>query len=43
MAATFAAQFPKVEMLTIEDFGGWKKAQAEHFDDGGIFDEIYKP
>lgn len=32
---------PKIKLLTIEDFGGWKKAQQDHFDDGGIFDEIY--
>jgi sulfate/thiosulfate transport system substrate-binding protein len=37
-------QFPKLELFTIDDvFGGWQKAQAEHFDDGGIFDLIYKP
>jgi sulfate/thiosulfate transport system substrate-binding protein len=36
----FAEKFPKVEMKTIEDFGGWKKAQAVHFDDGGLFDQI---
>ena len=24
-------------------FGGWKKAQATHFADGGVFDQIYKP
>jgi len=34
--------FPKIELLTIEDFGGWKKAQPEHFGDGGIFDKIYQ-
>jgi sulfate/thiosulfate transport system substrate-binding protein len=28
-------------MVTIEDFGGWTKAQKEHFGDGGIFDKIY--
>lgn len=39
----YAAQFPKIEFMTIADFGGWKKAQAEHFDDGAIFDQIYKP
>jgi len=22
-------------------FGGWKKAQATHFADGGTFDQIY--
>jgi len=40
----FTKQFPKLELFTIDDvFGGWKKAQAEHFDDGGVFDAIYKP
>ena len=24
-------------------FGGWQKAQATHFADGGIFDQIYQP
>lgn len=37
-------RFPKVELLSIDAvFGGWKKVQAQHFDDGGIFDQIYKP
>lgn len=37
-------QFAKVDLFTIEEaFGGWRKAQAEHFDDGGTFDQIYKP
>ena len=27
--------------VTIADFGGWKKAQPEHFGDGGTFDQIY--
>jgi sulfate/thiosulfate-binding protein len=35
--------FPKVDLVTIEDFGGWQKSQVEHFKDGGIFDQIYKP
>ncbi len=36
-------RFPKIELFTIEDvFGGWKKAQVEHFDDGGIFDQMIK-
>ena len=36
---------PNVKLVTIDDpiFGGWKKAQPEHFGDGGIFDQIYKP
>jgi len=33
--------FPKVELVTIKDFGGWAKAQKEHFGDGGVFDQIY--
>ncbi|MBN8531500.1 MAG: sulfate ABC transporter substrate-binding protein [Alphaproteobacteria bacterium] len=38
----YAERFPPVEMLQIDkDFGGWKDAQAKHFDDGGIFDQIY--
>ncbi len=38
------ARFPKIKLVTIDQvFGGWKKAQAEHFSDGGIFDQIYKP
>lgn len=40
--AAHANVFPKIELLTIEDFGGWKKAQPEHFGDGGIFDKIYQ-
>ncbi len=38
------ARFAKIKLVTIDQvFGGWKKAQAEHFSDGGIFDQIYKP
>lgn len=38
------ARFPKIKLVTIDQaFGGWKKAQAEHFSDGGIFDQIYRP
>lgn len=34
--------FPKLELFTITDLGGWKAAQAKHFADGGIFDQIYR-
>jgi sulfate/thiosulfate-binding protein len=38
------ARFPKVECFTIDEvFGGWQKAQQEHFSDGGVFDQIYTP
>jgi sulfate transport system substrate-binding protein len=33
--------FPDVKTFTIDGvFGGWSKAQAAHFDDGGVFDQI---
>ncbi len=35
------ARFPALDLVTIADFGGWKQAQAEHFGDGGTFDQIY--
>jgi sulfate transport system substrate-binding protein len=39
--AKYASQFSKVDLFTIDDvFGGWQKAQAKHFNDGGIFDQI---
>jgi sulfate transport system substrate-binding protein len=41
--ARYAAQFPKLELVTIEFFGGWAKAQSTHFADGGTFDRIYAP
>jgi sulfate transport system substrate-binding protein len=42
VATKYAAQFPKVNLFTVgEVFGGWKKAQATHFADGGVFDQIY--
>ena len=41
--AKYAATLPQVKTLvTIQDFGGWTKAQATHFADGGVFDQIYK-
>ena len=36
--------FAQIDLFTIEEvFGGWDKAQKEHFDDGGVFDQIYQP
>ncbi len=43
ITAKYANQFPKIDLFTIEMFGGWKKAQKEHFADDGVFDQIYKP
>jgi len=35
------ARFPKLDLVDIAHFGGWAKAQPEHFGDGGTFDQIY--
>ncbi|MBX9823874.1 MAG: sulfate ABC transporter substrate-binding protein [Xanthobacteraceae bacterium] len=37
-------RFPSIKLISIDDalFGGWAKAQPQHFGDGGVFDEIYK-
>ena len=44
IAARYAAQFANVDLITVdEEFGGWQKAQKTHFNDGGMFDKIYKP
>jgi sulfate transport system substrate-binding protein len=44
VAAKHAARFPKVKLVTVDAvFGGWQKAQATHFADGGVFDQIYAP
>jgi sulfate/thiosulfate-binding protein len=39
------ARFPDVKLVSIDDplFGGWAKAQPKHFDEGGIFDQLYQP
>lgn len=41
-AAKYASIFAPVELVGISEFGGWSKAQKDHFDDGGVFDQIYK-
>jgi sulfate/thiosulfate transport system substrate-binding protein len=41
VAAQFAKKYPKMELATIGDFGGWASAQQEFFRDGGVFDQIY--
>ena len=40
VAAKYAAEFPAIELVTIDHFGGWKMVQKEHFASGGIFDQI---
>jgi sulfate transport system substrate-binding protein len=42
VAKRFAEIFPNVNLFTIDEaFGGWRKAQKTHFEDKGVFDEIY--
>jgi sulfate transport system substrate-binding protein len=44
VAARHGARFPKIDLVTVDGaFGGWQKAQATHFGDGGVFDQIYAP
>jgi sulfate/thiosulfate-binding protein len=44
IAAKYADVFPKIDLFTLEQvFGNWKEAQATHFADGGVFDQIYSP
>lgn len=38
----FQDQFQTLELITIDEFGGWQEAQKTHFADGGTFDEIYQ-
>jgi sulfate/thiosulfate transport system substrate-binding protein len=41
IAERFANQFPKITLFTVDElFGGWQKAQATHFAEGGTFDQI---
>jgi sulfate/thiosulfate-binding protein len=44
VAKKYSANFPKVKLFTLGDVAGdWHKAQTVHFDDGGVFDQIYQP
>ena len=43
VAARYANTFKPIKLLTIDEhFGGWDKAQAQHFSDGGVFDRIFE-
>ena len=42
--AEFKTRFPDLKLVGIDEtFGGWRKAQARFFNDGGVFDKIYRP
>jgi len=43
VAARYKSRFPNIKLFTIDrNFGGWQKAQATHFNDGGLFDQIFE-
>jgi sulfate transport system substrate-binding protein len=42
VAAQYASKFPQISLFHIDEtFGGWTKAQSTHFNDGGVFDQIF--
>ena len=42
VADQFKSQFPQVRLVTVEDvFGGWEKAQKDHFASGALLDQLY--
>ena len=44
VAKKYASTFSKVKLFTLADIvGDWRKTQAVHFADGGVFDQIYQP
>lgn len=44
VASKYESRFARLSLFSIdEEFGGWRKAQKKHFDDGGVFDQIYQP
>jgi len=43
VAKQYAHQFKPIKLFTVDElFGGWQQAQKKHFDDGGVFDQIYQ-
>jgi sulfate transport system substrate-binding protein len=43
VAAKYKNRFPNLKLFTIDrNFGGWKQAQASHFNDGALFDQIFE-
>jgi sulfate transport system substrate-binding protein len=40
VAARHAGQFPHLQLVTINELGGWPAVQQQHFSDRGLFDQI---
>jgi len=43
VAEKYASRFPRLRLWTIDQLGGWDKAQARFFANGGVFDQVYQP
>ncbi len=41
VAAKHDSQFPHLQLIKIDQFGGWNATQEKHFADDGVFDQIY--
>ena len=40
--AEFSDRFPEVDFMPVEEtFGSWPEIQKTHFNDGGVFDQVY--
>jgi sulfate transport system substrate-binding protein len=43
VAERYAKRFSQLQLFTVDKvFGGWQKAQRDHFADGATFDQIYQ-
>ncbi|TCZ63249.1 sulfate ABC transporter substrate-binding protein [Roseicella aquatilis] len=43
VAEANAARFPRLDLVTIADLGGWREVQRRHFAEGASFDRLYRP
>ena len=41
--ARFGGRYPKIPLINVRDLGGWARLQPQHFADGAIFDQLYRP
>ena len=41
--ARFGARYPRIPLANVRDHGGWARLQPQHFADGALFDQLYKP
>jgi sulfate transport system substrate-binding protein len=41
--ASYADRFSRLDLITVDELGGWAAVHKKHFSDGGVFDQIYRP